>query len=315
MKVILLAVGLYLAKIAAVYLLCRAVFRSYVAGRTEAEALRVLSLLLARGYGVTSDALGEFVKKPGRLPRIIAEYERHIAALGTLKRQFPEREVALAAKPSRIGFEISEQTFEECLLKIAACARQHGVFLWVDAEKLAARDRTVPIVLRAQKATGARMGLGVQSVHGSSVELSGELAEAGLSLRIVKGAYRDGNLSDPMAVRDCFLRIWHRAAVSEAQDLVLAAGTHDGTLIGELLLSQDPRLEVQMLYGVRMRLQEELREKGVRMHVYVPWGTYRNAYGFLIRRLREGASPSALKLFLRNIRESREMRNKLQLSS
>lgn len=314
MKWLLLAAGLYLAKAAAVYGIARLVFRSYVAGRTEAEALRAFSILLARGYGVTSDILGEFVKRQRALPRIVAEYTRHIASLGALQRQFPKRAVALTVKPSRIGLEIGETTFEDSLLEIAACAKEHGVFLWVDAEKLDARDRTVPIVAKVLHATGARMGMAIQSVHGSSVTLAEKLVEAGLSLRVVKGAYKDGNLSHPNDVRDCFLRIWHRAAVSGAKDLVLAAGTHDDPLIGELRLSSDPRLEVQMLYGIRMKLQEELRLTGVRMHVYVPWGTYRNAYGFLFRRMREGASGSAFKLFLRNIRESREMRQKLQLS-
>ncbi len=314
MKWLLLAAGLYLLKAAAVYGIARLVFRSYVAGRTEAEALRALSTLLAHGYGVTSDILGEFVKKRRKLPRIIGEYKRHIASLGELQRRFPERAVALAVKPSRIGLEVGETAFEASLLEIAACAKEHGVFLWVDAEKLAARDRTVPIVAKVLHATGAQMGMAIQSVHDSSVSLAEKLMEAGLSLRIVKGAYKDGNHSDAAAVRDCFLRIWSVARTFGGKDHTIAAATHDDTLIGELRLADDPRLEVQMLYGIRMKLQEELRLKGARMHVYVPWGTYRNAYGFLFRRMREGASPSALKLFLRNIRESREMRQKLQLS-
>ncbi|MDP3947638.1 MAG: proline dehydrogenase family protein [bacterium] len=317
MKWLLLAAGLYIVKAAAVYGIARLMFRCYVAGRTEAEALRALSILLAHGYGVTSDILGEFVKRQQKLPQILAEYTRHIASLGALKRQFPERAVALTVKPSRIGMEIEVDAFRDSLMRIAECAKRHGVFLWVDAEKLADRERTVPIVTEIRGVTGARMGMAIQSVHDSSVLLAEKLVEAGLSLRVVKGAYKDGGLSHPNDVRDCFLRIWHRAAISDAQDqdIVLATGTHDGPLIGELRLSGDPRLEVQMLYGIRMKLQEELRAAGARMHVYVPWGTYRNAYGFLFRRMREGASLSAFKLFLRNIRESREMRRKLQLSS
>lgn len=315
MKWLLLAAGLYFAKAAALYGIARLVFRSYVAGRTEAEALRALSILLAHGYGVTSDILGEFVKKRHKLPRILDEYRRHLAALGKLQRQFPERVVALAVKPSRIGMEIDEEAFESSLLEIAACAKEHGVFLWVDAEKLAARDRTVPIVAKVLHATGARMGMAIQSVHESSVSLAEKLMEAGLSLRIVKGAYKDGTHAEAAAIRDCFLRIWNVARTFGGKDHTIAAATHDGTLIGELRLADDTRLEIQMLYGIRMKLQEDLREKGARMHVYVPWGTYRNAYGFLFRRMREGASGSAFKLFLRNIRESREMRRKLQLSS
>ena len=112
MKWLLLAAGLYLLKAAAVYGIMRLIFRSYVAGRTEAEALRALSVLLAHGYGVTSDILGEFVKKRRKLPRILDEYKRHLASLGELQRQFPERAVALAVKPSRIGMEIDEEYFE-----------------------------------------------------------------------------------------------------------------------------------------------------------------------------------------------------------
>ena len=250
MKWLLLAAGLYIAKAAAIYGIARLVFRSYVAGRTEAEALRALSILLAHGYGVTSDILGEFVKKRHKLPRILDEYKRHIASLGTLKREFPERAVALAVKPSRIGLEIGETVFESSLLEIASCAKEHDVFLWVDAEKLAARDRTIPIVLRVEQKTGAGVGMAIQSVHESSVSLAEKLVEAGLSLRIVKGAYKDGNLYHPNDVRDCFLRIWNVARTFGGKDQCLAAATHDDTLIGELQLSGDHRFERDPVHEV-----------------------------------------------------------------
>lgn len=313
MKWLLLAIGLYLVKMAAVYLAARIVFRCYVAGRTEAEALRAFAILLERGYDVTSDILGEFVKKRRKLPQILAEYERHIAALAELKRKFSGREVAVTVKPSRIGLEIGTSVFRDSLLLIAKCACAHGIFLWVDAEKLADRERTVPIVVAVRRATGARMGFAVQSVHSSSTTIVDTLIAEGLSLRIVKGAYKDGNLVNPADIRDCFVRIFNHARVFGGKDITIAGGTHDETLIDELLLSLDPRLEIQMLYGIRMKLQEKLREEGVRMHVYVPSGGYWDAFSFLYRRIREGVSGSALKLFLRNIRESREMQTKWRL--
>jgi proline dehydrogenase len=57
------------------------------------------------------------------------------------------------------------------------------------------------------------------------------------------------------------------------------------------------RYEFQMLYGVRRDLQDQLRQSGHRMRVYIPFGT--QWYPYLMRRLAE--RPANIAMILGNI--------------
>ena len=53
--------------------------------------------------------------------------------------------------------------------------------------------------------------------------------------------------------------------------------------------------EIQMLYGIRRDLQEQLAQQGHRVNVYVPFGSA--WYPYLMRRIAE--RPANLRFFLR----------------
>jgi proline dehydrogenase len=77
-----------------------------------------------------------------------------------------------------------------------------------------------------------------------------------------------------------------------------AIATHDEERIAvatELGRSRAKGWELQMLYGVRRKLQQELLAAGHRVRVYVPYGSA--WYPYLTRRLAE--RPANLWFFLR----------------
>jgi proline dehydrogenase len=80
-----------------------------------------------------------------------------------------------------------------------------------------------------------------------------------------------------------------------------AFGTHDGELIAHARQAAAKagkapnEYEIQMLYGIRRDLQQELVRDGYRVRVYIPYGSA--WYPYLTRRMAE--RPANLMFFLR----------------
>ena len=128
-----------------------------------------------------------------------------------------------------------------------------------------------------------------------------DLSGPGSRVRLCKGAYdqpasvafRTAHEVDRSYVR-C-LRV-----LMEGEGIPMVA-THDPRLIdiARVLADRNGRTpadwELQMLYGVRPRAQTELAAEGLRMRVYLPYGT--EWFGYFMRRL--GERPANLAFFAR----------------
>lgn len=277
----------------------------YTAGSSFDEADQKIKRLLDQGFGITSDILGEFVGSKDDIERSVSEYKNHIFQIPGL---------SLALKPSRIGLEISETIFKLNLLRILAEAQKHKVFVWIDAEKKKDRDTVLMVVLEIHSFGYHNIGLAVQCVHSDAKDYSLKLLKKHIPVRLVKGAYTDGDLKKDTQItqnfKDCFWTAccYYKDNIPEQCNLAyIAVGTHDSKLIDYALAFTKDKdmghlIQIQMLYGIRVKLQHELVRSGENVLVYVPWGS--DASGFLKRRLAEGIRPRALLLFLRNIIEA-----------
>jgi proline dehydrogenase len=110
------------------------------------------------------------------------------------------------------------------------------------------------------------------------------LVDAGLHVRLVKGAYVEpGQRALPYgeATDIAYLRLAHRLAERGAE---FALATHDRVLREALLAALGPR-PVEQLLGVRPEALGELVARGVPVRVYVPFG--RNWFRYWMRRLAE----------------------------
>ena len=110
------------------------------------------------------------------------------------------------------------------------------------------------------------------------------LAEAGVGVRLVKGAYvepDDAALSWGEETDLAYVRLAHQL---HAAGVPLALATHDPVLRESLLAALGP-LNVEMLYGVREDDARELVARGIPVRLYVPYG--HNWFRYWLRRIAE----------------------------
>lgn len=285
--------------------------RIYTAGATYNVAARKMLGLLGRNFSITSDMLGEFTGDITSINSVVKEYCGHIIVLGYWQRHFKKQEVSLAIKPSCIGLEHSYGVFQKNLHILAVAAKKAGVFLWVDAEKRGNRDIVSESIIRERALGVDNIGQAIQCVHSDAKKFVMKLLKWNIAIRFVKGAYTDSDLKNDIDIvenfKDCFWLALHHCKNS-AEKSTVAVATHDKRLIDYALRFREidtelrPFIQIQMLYGIRVKLQRELVASDSNILIYIPWGT--DSIGFLKRRLAEGIRPSAIWLFVRNIFET-----------
>jgi proline dehydrogenase len=234
----------------------------YVAGTSEDAALERAAELARRGIGCSLDLFGELVSDPAVARATAERYEALAARIAEL----PDR-VWLAVDPSHIGLDIEPALCRELLERIAA-ALPAGRRIQVGAEDAARTDRTLAVLLPLARA-GAPLGATLQANLRRSERDADRLAEAGLHIRLVKGAY-----VEPRGVAWRYGEETDLAFVRLAQRLAgapLALATHDRALRAALLHAL-PAAECELLLGVRNEDAAALAAEGRTVRLYVPFG-------------------------------------------
>jgi proline dehydrogenase len=154
------------------------------------------------------------------------------------------------------------------LLERIVAALPDGRRIQVGAEDAARTDRTHDVLLPLAR-TGAPLGATVQANLRRSDRDADRLAEAGLHIRLVKGAY----VEPPEVARPfgdetdlAFVDLAHRLAGAP-----LALATHDRPL-RTALLHAIPSAECELLLGVRNEDADALAADGRTVRLYIPYG-------------------------------------------
>ena len=118
-----------------------------------------------------------------------------------------------------------------------------------------------------------------------------KLIDAGISVRLCKGAYKEPPEIAYKQKKDVDFQFTELASQLLVSGIYHGIATHDEKLINHVKeyvayhdISKDS-FEFQMLYGIRPKLQKELINEGWRLRVYLPYGSHWFAY--TLRRLRE----------------------------
>ncbi|HEY9286911.1 MAG TPA: proline dehydrogenase family protein [Candidatus Dormibacteraeota bacterium] len=269
----------------------------FVAGDRLEDAVRVMRELNARGWSGSLDHLGENVREE-RTAR--AATEDYLAAFERIAGDGLNANVSV--KLTQLGLDISADLCRELLTRILQRAQQLNTFLRVDMEGSAYTQRTIELVLEFHQRF-PNVGTVLQSYLYRTLDDVRRLNEAGIRVRLVKGAY-----DEPATVAYPKKADVDRQFEAEMRELLEhgtypAIATHDDRLIEatrafarERSIATD-RFEFQMLYGIRRDLQERLLREGYRVRIYVPYGT--EWYPYLMRRLAE--RPANLLFFVRSI--------------
>ena len=238
----------------------------YVAGAAFDDARRTARELDRRGVASSIDQFGEHVQDLSTADAVAADYLRLASELEGVTGS-----AWLSVDLSHLGLDVDPERCREHLAAIAA-ALPEGRRIQVGAEE---HDRADP-VLRCVVAVAAdgladRLGATLQAnLRRSPADLE-RLVEAGVHVRLVKGAYveppeRALPYGEPTDI--AYVRLAHRLATAGAQ---FALATHDGVLREALLAALGPR-PIEQLLGVRPALLDELAARGVPVRVYVPFG-------------------------------------------
>jgi proline dehydrogenase len=250
----------------------------YVAGRSRSDALDTVAGLLEQGHGASVDLFGERVRDQARADRVLDEYLALAAALPA-----PPADVWLSVALSQLALDTDAQATAERLAAIAR-ALPAGRRVQVGAEEAAKADAVLAAVLHvAGQGLVDRLGATVQANLTRSPADVDVLADAGVHVRLVKGAYVEAAgayaFGEPTDV--AFLRLGFRMAERGA---AWSIGTHDARLREALLLAHGPT-SVEHLLGVRPQALAELHARGIPTRVYVPYGA--DWFRYWLRRVAE----------------------------
>lgn len=250
----------------------------YVAGRFRSQALATATTLLEHGHAVSVDLFGERLSDPAAADRVLDDY---IALADTLPP--PPSEVWLSVDLTHLALDTDSSAVADRLAAIAR-ALPAGRRVQVGAEDAARSDAILACVLDvATRGLAERLGATVQANLLRSPADADALAQAGVHVRLVKGAYVEATGAHPYgeATDMAFLRLGFRLAERGA---AWSMATHDGRLREALLLAHGP-LPVEQLFGVRPEILDELHTRGIPTRVYVPYGP--DWYRYWLRRVAE----------------------------
>ncbi len=233
----------------------------YVAGSTAEDALAIARRLAAQGVQSSIDFFGENVTDPVEADRIADAYVALAARI--------DAPTYLSIDLSHIGIDEPGDAAERRLARIAA-ALPAGARIQVGAEQAARADRILDAVLAVARA-GRPVAATVQANLRRSPGDADRLAEAGVPIRLVKGAYVESPaLAHPWgdATDLAFIEL---AYTLHGAGAALSLGTHD-PVIREALLPALAGAGLEMLLGVRTEDLRPLAARGVPIRVYVPYG-------------------------------------------
>lgn len=278
---------------------------TYIVARDESSAIIMFWRLLRSGYGIISDRLGEFVSDAATADRMAAEHLSNVRNLGSMAAAHPGK-VAVAIKPTALGLTVGKEAAIERARTIVSVAQTLGVFVWFDAENKETLPAYQDFVLTLS-AEFMNVGAVVQAMHVPATSLIEQLSFSNLHVRIVKGAYGDGEIVERQDLRQRMIDLNQHALAQFGNEQLVAIGSCDEPVVERAGRSQ----ELQLLWGVRGALAEGLRKQGRYVTIYCPFGSLKAGHGYFMRRLKEGIHPSMIITFIRNIFEARRFRKTL----
>ncbi len=256
-----------------------------------ADAIRVMRDLNGRRMLVTADHLGENVSTEAEAARAADDY---LVLLNEIEKGGVQSHVSL--KLTQFGLDLGDAVCFSNLRRVLDRAKAINTFVRVDMESTDYTDRTLAIVYAAKDAGYDNLGTVIQAyLYRSEADVKA-LCEAGIRVRLCKGAYKephDKAFPGKKEVDANYVKLTELLLAEAKRNPALypAIATHDQAMIAAakiyaaanaVLLNS---FEFQMLYGIRRELQEALVKDGYNMRVYVPYGT--EWYPYFMRRLAE----------------------------
>jgi len=278
----------------------RRVVARFIPGESLEEAIAAVRTIGAQGMSATLNPLGEHVASMAQAASAAATYVRIVDRIAD-----NGLNCGLSVKLTMLGLDLGPELAAENLRVILQRAAPHGVFVRIDMESSSCVDATLAIH-RQLVGEFPLLGVVIQSYLRRSAADVDRLADAGASIRVVKGAYREPpeiafrNKAD---VDASFLSILERLARPDAvaHGVRVAVASHDPKILraGRILIQERGLRgwEFQMLYGIGVQSQQQLAAAGYPVRIYLSYGP--SWYPWFMRRLAE--RPANLLFFIRHL--------------
>jgi proline dehydrogenase len=273
----------------------------FVAGTTVDAAVAAARRITVDRL-VTVDHLGEDVTDR-------AQAEAGVAAYRTLLRRLGDEGLAdrveVSVKLSAFGQRLprdGEKIAFESARQVCEAAAAVGTTVTVDMEDHTTTDATLATV-RDLRVDFPWVGAVLQSQLRRTEADCRDLAGPGSRVRLCKGAYDEPASVSYRQASDVDLSYVRCLEILMAGQGLPMVATHDPRLVaiaGHLAQRNGRSVddyELQMLYGVRPRAQTDLAARGLRLRVYLPYGT--EWFEYFMRRLAE--RPANLAFFARSL--------------
>lgn len=250
--------------------------RRYVAGATLTEAVLTVERLSDEGLAASLDFFGENETDPTALSSVVAAYKESIKALPHY------RDVYLEVVPSHLGLDVSPDIYRRHVEQILEMLPE-GWRLHLSAEESHRASAVIDTAIVLARAA-APIVQTLQANLRRSERDAERLVEAGVAVRLVKGAYVEPrDIAHPWGEPTdiAFVRLAHQLHQGNAD---LSLGTHD-PIIRESLLAALSGIRIEMLLGVRDDDAVRLVAEGHHVRVYVPYGD--QWFRYWMRRLAE----------------------------
>ena len=265
--------------------------KRFIAGHDLRSAAPNINNLIDQGYDVSVDYVGENCKNKEDCLKAYKQYVRII-------KFFKNKKIDISIKPSQLGLNIHPILSYHHLSSLAKIAKKYSHTIRLDMEDSSTTSNTINLAITLNKRFG-NVGVAIQSNLYRSDEDIDNLIDKGVSVRVVKGAYKENKKiahQTYFSISGCFFDYVARLYSNKANKP--AIGTHDEELLEDVqqLIPKPEYFDYEFLYGIRRDLQKDLKDKGYNVRVYVPFGE--DWLPYTLRRLKEWKN---LKFVIKNI--------------
>jgi proline dehydrogenase len=262
----------------------------FMPGETLEDALGAAADLRQQGIGAVLTELGENVSDVAQADGTVRHYTDALAQVGA-----SGLDCHISVKLTQLGLDVDEERCHANLHELAARAKEHGTFVWIDMEQHAYVDATLKIYRRILS-DFPNVGVCLQAYLYRTPNDLRSLIPLGGGVRLVKGAYREPNDIAYPKKRDVDKHFLTLAALmlgrgARASGMRAVFGTHDTRVIAALQRQIDdtggPResVEFHLLYGIQRAEQARLAREHYRTRVLISYGD--QWFPWYMRRLAE----------------------------
>jgi len=265
--------------------------KSYIAGESIEDAMRVSKELNAKKIKVTIDILGEFIET---LEEAEANKKESLELIDVIVANKIDGNISL--KPTSFGLLIDKDVCYNHIREIVAKAASHNQFVRIDMEDSPCTDMELELYRKLKTEFPNTVGLVLQAYLKRTLKDIENLmdihnAPDPLNFRLCKGIYVEPEEISYKKFEEKNAHYLEDLEFMLKNKIYVGIATHDKKLIAgayDLLKKYDVpnnMYEFQMLYGVTPNQRDQVVANGHVMRVYVPFG--KQWFGYSTRRLKE----------------------------